>query len=221
LPAEAAGINNNAAPTAILFGPFRLLPAQRLLLEGNTPVRLGSRALEILVVLVEQHGELVSKKVLMTRVWPDTTVVEANLSVHIAALRRALRDGYGGNRYLVNMPGRGYRFVAPITLVQEPEPSTPVESATNPSHQLAGLPAPLIGHDDQIKELAEQLPQRRLLAITGSGGIGKAAVALAPAEKKVDAHGHGVWLIDLGTLTDPGDVARAVAAALGIEFSSE
>src|SRR6185503_14190988 len=68
---DAVHIENTGAATAILFGPFRLLPAQRLLLEGNEPVRIGSRALEVLIVLVEQHGELVSKKVLMSRVWPD------------------------------------------------------------------------------------------------------------------------------------------------------
>jgi len=220
LSADGVDIESNAAP-AILFGPFRLLPAQRLLLEGDEPVRIGSRALEILIVLVEQHGELVSKKALMARVWPDTTVVEANLSVHIAALRRALRDGRDGNRYLVNMPGRGYRFVAPTRLVDESQPLTPTESATNALHELPKVLTPLIGRDDKIKELTEQLPQRRLLAITGPGGVGKPAVALARAEKQIDAYQHGVWLIDLGPLTDPGEVARAVAAALGVEFSSE
>jgi DNA-binding winged helix-turn-helix (wHTH) protein len=221
LPREAVGADNSAAATSILFGTFRLLPAQRLLLEGNTPVRLGSRALEILIVLVEQHGELVSKKVLMARVWPDTTVVEANLSVHIAALRRALRDGRDGSRYLVNMPGRGYRFVAPIKLVEDSEPSAPIESATKPLRNLPILLTPLIGRDDKIKGLTEQLPQRRLLAITGPGGVGKSAVALARPEKQIDAYEHGVWLIDLGPLTDPSEVARAVAAALGVEFSFE
>src|ERR1017187_9305658 len=91
LVAESARIDN-AATMAVLFGPFRLLPAKRLLLEGNERVNIGSRALEILIALIEHHGELLSKNALMGRVWPDTTVVEANLSVHIAALRRALRD---------------------------------------------------------------------------------------------------------------------------------
>jgi hypothetical protein len=61
------------------FGPFRLIPAQRLLLEGETEVRLGSRAFDILVTMVEQPGELVSKAKLMARVWPNTIVLEANL----------------------------------------------------------------------------------------------------------------------------------------------
>src|SRR5262249_37458890 len=68
------------------FGPFRLFPAQQLLLEGETPVRVGARALEILNVLVERAGELVSKKELMTRVWANIVVEESNLKVQVAAL---------------------------------------------------------------------------------------------------------------------------------------
>ena len=98
----------------ILFGPFRLLPAQFLLLEGDKPVPLGSRALELLIVLLERPGELVSKQELMARVWPNTFVEPANLTVHISALRRTLRDGHDGNRFIINIPGRGYRFVMPI-----------------------------------------------------------------------------------------------------------
>jgi DNA-binding winged helix-turn-helix (wHTH) protein len=109
-PTEPAG----AAPTEISFGPFRVLPTQFLLLEGDKPVRLGSRALEILIVLLERPGELVSKQELMTRVWPDIFVEPANLTVHISALRRMLRDGQDGNRFIINIPGRGYSFVAEI-----------------------------------------------------------------------------------------------------------
>jgi DNA-binding winged helix-turn-helix (wHTH) protein len=98
----------------IVFGSFCLLPTQFLLLEGGEPVRLGSRALEILVALLERPGEWVTKQELMVRVWPNVFVHPANLTVHVSALRRALRDGRDGNRFIINMPGRGYRFVAPI-----------------------------------------------------------------------------------------------------------
>jgi DNA-binding winged helix-turn-helix (wHTH) protein len=101
---------------AVSFGNFCLLPFQRLLLEANKPIRLGSRALDILIVLVERAGELVSKDELMTRVWPNTFVESGNLKVHISALRKALHDGQNGNRYVVNIPGRGYCFIAPVTL---------------------------------------------------------------------------------------------------------
>jgi DNA-binding winged helix-turn-helix (wHTH) protein len=105
-----------AAPTEVSFGPFRLLPTQFLLLEGDRPVRVGSRALEILVVLLERPGQLVSKQELMARVWPDVFVEPANLTVHLSALRRALRDGREGNRFIINIPGRGYSFVASVAV---------------------------------------------------------------------------------------------------------
>jgi DNA-binding winged helix-turn-helix (wHTH) protein len=105
------------------FGPFRLLPTQFLLLEGDRPVHLGSRALEILIVLLERPGELISKQELMARVWPGIFVEPANLTVHMSALRRALRDGRDGNRFIINSPGRGYRFVASIALVGPDDPT--------------------------------------------------------------------------------------------------
>ena len=103
-----------ATPTEYSFGRFRLLPAQFLLLEGDKPVPIGSRALEILMVLLERAGELISKQQLMARVWPNIFVEPANLTVHISALRRALHDGQNGNRFIINIPGRGYCFVAPV-----------------------------------------------------------------------------------------------------------
>jgi len=110
-----------AALTEISFGPFRLLPTQFLLLEGDRPVPLGSRALEILTCLLERPGELVSKQELMARVWPNVFVEPANLAVHISALRRTLRDGRDGNRFIINIPGRGYCFVCSVNVSgQEP-----------------------------------------------------------------------------------------------------
>ena len=83
-------------------------------MSGDEPVHLGGRALDILIALVERAGDLVSKDELMARVWPNTFVVQANLTVHVSALRRALRDGIGGSRYFVNVANRGYYFVAPV-----------------------------------------------------------------------------------------------------------
>jgi DNA-binding winged helix-turn-helix (wHTH) protein len=103
-----------AAPTEVSFRPFRLLPTQFLLLEGDKPLPIGSRALEILTVLLERPGELISKQELMARVWPNVFVEPANLTVHMSALRRTLRDGRDGNRFIINVPGRGYSFVASV-----------------------------------------------------------------------------------------------------------
>src|ERR1700743_3683342 len=118
---------NAAAERTFLFGPFRLIPEQQLLLEGDVPVRLGSRALEILIVLVEHAGDLVSKAELMARVWPDMFVDESSLRVHVAGLRRALGDGQPGRPYLAHAPGRGYRFVAPVESIAPEEPAGALE----------------------------------------------------------------------------------------------
>jgi DNA-binding winged helix-turn-helix (wHTH) protein len=107
---EATGV----ASAEISFGSFRLFPTHFLLLEGDRRVGLGSRALQILIVLVERPGVLISKQELMARIWPNIFVGEANLSVHISALRRTLRDGQGENRFIINIPGRGYSFVASV-----------------------------------------------------------------------------------------------------------
>jgi len=115
-----------------LFGPFRLSARQRLLLEHGKPVRLGSRAIEMLVVLIERTGELVAKDELIARVWPRTVVVAANLTSQMTVLRRALHDGRDGNRYIVNESGRGYRFVAPVTTVDQPEFASPVHNTPLP-----------------------------------------------------------------------------------------
>jgi len=115
---------NSELARTFSFGPFHLIPVQRLLLEREKPLRLGSRALEILIALVERHNELVTKEELMARVWPNVFVESSNLTVHIAALRRVLGDGHNGNRYLVNIPGRGYRFVAPVSTADKETPSS-------------------------------------------------------------------------------------------------
>ncbi len=138
------------APIEVSFGLFRLLPARFLLLEDGEPVPVGSRALAILVVLLERPGELVSKQVLMARVWPDVFVEPGNLTVHISALRRVLRDGRDGNRFIINIPGRGYRFVddvttrtsGPMKLVSKAyvTPSSPCRSWQPTAAQEARLP---------------------------------------------------------------------------------
>jgi DNA-binding winged helix-turn-helix (wHTH) protein len=110
-------------PTEFSFGPFRLLTTQFLLLKDNQPVPLGGRALEILIALLERRGELVSKQQLMARVWPNVFVEPANLTVHISALRRMLRDGRDVNRFIINIPGRGYSFVGPVAVSHAVRPN--------------------------------------------------------------------------------------------------
>lgn len=205
---------------AIAFGRFRLLAEQRLLLEGDAPLRLGSRALEILIALVERHGELVTKHELMKRVWPNIIVEEGNLKVQVAALRRVLGDGHGGNRYLVNVPGRGYRFVAPVMPLDDGAPAT-APALAPPCHNLPAPVTRLIGRAEQVAELAALLAEHRCLTIVGPGGIGKTSVALAVAEMQIARHEHGVWRVDIASIGEPRLVPRSVASALGLQIRSD
>jgi DNA-binding winged helix-turn-helix (wHTH) protein len=116
---------SSRAHKAISFGPFCLIPAERQLKKGNERLHLGSRALDTLIVLVERAGEVVAQRDLISRVWPDVTVDEANLRIQIALPRKALRDGRDGTRYVATVPGRGYCFVAPVTRSTQPSFSTP------------------------------------------------------------------------------------------------
>lgn len=133
---------------AISFGPYRLLAAQRLLLEGNKPVRLGSRAFDTLAALVGRAGEVVGKEELIARVWPQTFVEESNLKLQVSALRRALGDGRAGNRFIVTVPGRGYNFVAPVSLEKPPRASLPPTIAPAGVHNLPLAMTRMIGRDE-------------------------------------------------------------------------
>jgi DNA-binding winged helix-turn-helix (wHTH) protein len=103
------------SPELICFGPFRLSVTERVLEKEGVPIRLGSRALDILIALVERPGEVVTKKDLFARVWPDLVVDESNLRYHVSALRKALGERQSGTCYVTNVSGRGYCFVAPIS----------------------------------------------------------------------------------------------------------
>jgi DNA-binding winged helix-turn-helix (wHTH) protein len=185
---------------AISFGPFHLLPTQRLLLKGDRPVPLGSRAFDILIALVERPGELVTKRELMRVVWPDTIVVEANLTVHVTALRRALGDDQTDNRYIINIPGRGYRFVAPIIVADQPRSrSTWRKTTIRPLDPLAQLTL-LIDRDEVAATPVQPPPSQRLLSIVGPDRTGRTVVSPGVGEKPVSVEERGAWLLDLAPI---------------------
>ena len=206
---------------AMSFGPYRLLAAQRLLLEGDKPVRLGGRAFDILAALVERAGEVIGKEALIARVWPQTFVEEANLKIQVSALRRALGDGQGGHRYIVTVPGRGYNFVAPIRLEQPSPPARPAEVVPAKGNNLPLAVTRAIGRDEVVATVVARLSRQRLVTVVGPGGIGKTTVGLAVAERLIADYEHGLWLADLAPLRDPGLVPSAVATALGLEIRTE
>jgi predicted ATPase/DNA-binding winged helix-turn-helix (wHTH) protein len=204
----------------ICFGPFHLHPAQQLLLNGDEPVHLGSRALAILLALVERSGQVVGKDELLAAAWPNMVVEEVNLRVHVAALRRAIGDGQGGNRYLATIPGRGYQFVSPITVLDDDGPAPPAP----PTPQPRTVPLPLgriVGRSEFISAIQAQLAQRRLVTVVGPGGIGKTTVAVAVADELLRSYPDGVHFVDLAAVPHAGLVGSAVASVLGVSSFSD
>jgi predicted ATPase/DNA-binding winged helix-turn-helix (wHTH) protein len=205
----------------ISFGTFRLIAAQRLLLESEKPVQLGSRAIEILIALVERAGESISKEELIACVWPDTTVDESNLKVHVAALRKALGDGRNGNRYVINIPGRGYRFVAAISRLEFDETTRPSDPSIGRTSRLRAPIFQVFGRAKNVALLSHQLLEHRFVTIVGPGGIGKTTVALATVQEIGGSFRDGVEFVDLGPLSDPSLVSSALATQLGIGVYSD
>ena len=125
-------------PETFVFGPFRLLLPERELLSHGHPIQLGSRAFDLLLALVKRRGLIATKDDLMAEVWPGSAVEENSLHVQISALRKALGEQADGSRYLVTVPGRGYRFVAPVEQEGAPRPRTDV--ALTPPMLLPEMP---------------------------------------------------------------------------------
>jgi predicted ATPase/DNA-binding winged helix-turn-helix (wHTH) protein len=200
---------------SFIFGSFRLIPAQRRLSEDGKPLRLGSRAFSILLALIERAGETITKEELIARAWPGTVVEEAALRVHVAALRKALGDGRAGKRYIANLAGRGYAFIAPVMCENAPQAVV----GPNGTAEGGSLPIPLtriLGRDEIIVALSTRLARRRFLTIVGPGGIGKTTVGVAVADRVRESYKNGAWFVGLASLSDPNLVPSAVGAALGV-----
>ncbi|WP_448651928.1 ATP-binding protein [Pseudomonas fluorescens] len=199
---------------AVHFGPYRIHPRQRLVLEAGRPLRLGRRAVDILLILLEHAGKVVSKQELIARVWPTTVVEDGNLRVHMAALRKALGDGQAGQRYIVTVAQRGYSFVAPLSI----EPMTlPADGMPHSQgHNLPLRRTRMLGRQALIDALVQQLPQQRFITLTGAGGIGKTTVALRVAELLIGHYRDGIRLLDLAPLSAPAMILPNLAALLDL-----
>jgi predicted ATPase/DNA-binding winged helix-turn-helix (wHTH) protein len=210
----------------ISFGPFRLVPSERLLTRAGTPVELGARALDILIAVVCRPNELVSKQDLLAQVWPDATVGEGSLRFHMANLRKALGDGEEGARYITTLVGRGYCFVAPIS---RPGNQGPDDRASTPAPGVASsVPANvpsrllrMVGRTDGVRMLSTQLTSTRFVTIVGAGGVGKTTLAVAVAHHLIEAFAGTVLFIDLGALSDPKLAATSLASMLGLSVQSD
>jgi predicted ATPase/DNA-binding winged helix-turn-helix (wHTH) protein len=201
------------------FGPFELSIGERLLRRDGVVLPLGDRALDILTYLADRPGEVIAKQELIDHVWSDVTVEEGSLRVHVAAIRKALGDGQFGNRYIANIKGRGYSFVGTVVAL-----AGSTESGNdNFRHQgrLPVRPVMMIGRETVVSEVSDKLRNDRFVTLLGAGGIGKTTIALAVARAVAEEFAGKVHFVDLESLTDPRQVAGAVATSLGLALKSE
>src|SRR5216683_2580273 len=213
-----------STPRAIEFGRFRVLPHRRALLADGRPLDLGGRAFDVLMVLIEASGAVVSKDALMNRVWPDRIIEENSLQHQISTLRRV----FAADRDLIRtIAGRGYQFTGEIRTVaatpNAPASAGMAQATPTPFRPPTNLPEPvseLIGRDAELDEILNLSASHRLVTLTGAGGIGKTRLGFEAARHLLPRFADGVWGIELAPLSDPELVPVTVATALGLELAS-
>jgi predicted ATPase/DNA-binding winged helix-turn-helix (wHTH) protein len=199
----------------IRVGPFELCPAERRLSMDGRPVDLGSRAFDLLLVLVENAGRLVTKAVLIERVWPRLVVDENNLPAQVASLRRVL--GAGAIR---TVPRFGYRLDLPVSATGPGEASrSPAIAPPVPAGRYSpGNPGPLVGRTADLEAVREALERERLVTLVGAAGVGKSRLAqeiLVLEQGRTDAV---IALVSLEPLETLDHVPTAIALATGISM---
>ncbi len=206
-------------PPRITFGRFCLMPHRRELVLDDQPIRLGGRAFDVLIALIEARGSVVSKDELMARGWPNQIVEENNLEVQISALRTA----FGAERSLIRtVYRRGYQFTGEIRFLAEAEEMR-VNAGPEAAASATNLPqsvSDLIGRDDSLAGILRLAAAQRFVTLTGPGGIGKTRLALAAAHRLLPQIDGEVWLAELAPVADAELVPAAVAAAVGLELAA-
>jgi predicted ATPase/DNA-binding winged helix-turn-helix (wHTH) protein len=206
---------DSAVGERLKFGEFELAPVARALWRHGEEIRLGSRALDILIALASRPGQIVSKDDLTQLVWRGAFVDETALRVGISAVRKAL--GNGGDQYIATVPGRGYCFVLDVeTTVAKPTAASPHFERLKPQRLPAQI-ARVVGRDEVIVALAAEATRHRLLSLVGSGGIGKTTVAVAVADRLRTAF-DAVTFVDLAPIENGTQMSAAAAAALGLNL---
>src|SRR5215475_9899790 len=206
------------------FGDCEIDLARRELRILGSAVPIGGRAFEMVEVLVQSVGQLVTKDELMSRIWPGAVVMENTLQVHAAAVRKAL----GPYRSLLKTEfSRGYRLLGDWTVRHRDEAKS---SAGVPQMRRIGeapvtnnFPAAvtrLVGRSVALQGLRDLVSAYRIVTLTGPGGIGKTTLALEAARHVLREFRDGGWFVELASLSDPGLVPSAVAGALGLSLGS-
>ena len=192
------------------FDRFRLVPGERCLLEGDRSLRLGARAFDTLLVLVEERERLVSKAELLERVWPHLVVEENNLQVQISTLRKLL-----GQEAIATVPALGYRFTLDVVC------SAKAPSLRGlPQHNLPQSLTSFVGHQEDLEKYTTLLGKTRLFTLTGIGGCGKTRLAIKLAERALQPFPDGVRYFDLAPLLDAERLPLVVATGLDIQEES-
>jgi predicted ATPase/DNA-binding winged helix-turn-helix (wHTH) protein len=206
-------------------GQWEVDLARRELRARGVPVPIGGRAFEIIEVLVQSAGELVTKNDIMGRVWPGAIVEDNTLQFHISAIRKALGPDRG---MLKTASGRGYRLLGAWTFRQESTSSVDsidLEPARSPGAPFqTNLPAAasdLVGRTIAVQHLRDLLSAYRVVTLTGPGGIGKTRLALEVARSLFPSFQGEVWLVELASLSDPGLVPSAVTGVLGLKLGGD
>lgn len=207
----------------LLFGGFRLSASERQLSHDGHVIRLGSRAFAILQCLAREAGNIVRNEDLMREVWGPVHVEEVSLRVHISELRKALGQFPDADRYIVNVPGRGYSFTATVTRERtDPSAFLPTLQPAGPRFDPLPLrPLKLVGREQEVQRIRQELMAKRFLSIVGTGGIGKTTVAIAVAQSLQGEFADAILFIDLAPLRDQRMVTGAFATALGLPVRGE
>jgi predicted ATPase/DNA-binding winged helix-turn-helix (wHTH) protein len=210
----------NSDTAEFRFGRFRLDPVRRVLHVDGATARIGARAIDVLLVLIQRRDRIVSKDELLDLVWPGLVVEENNLQVQVSAMRKLL-----GPQTIATIPGRGYQFIAeldedvPAAKDTQRAATSSAAVASDPRSRLPARLPPLIGRDADLAECRARLADHALLTVTGPGGIGKTRLALAVAHSLQGDFADGVRVIELSTVAEPGRLAGAISATLGIELA--
>jgi predicted ATPase/DNA-binding winged helix-turn-helix (wHTH) protein len=204
---------DESAQEIFLFGPFYLDASQRRIERDGSPLQLSGRAFDILLALVRQAGNVVSKTDLIATTWPGADVEDNSLRVHIAALRKALGDGSGGARYLSTVSGQGYCFVAAVS-----RPDQRQSAPANPSyvHNLPAHPRHMVGREQAIQDISDKLRAQRFVTIVGPGGIGKTTVIVSAGHALLAEFAGHVHFVGLGETDNAALVPAIVASSLGL-----
>jgi predicted ATPase/DNA-binding winged helix-turn-helix (wHTH) protein len=221
---------------SIRVGEFQLYPSERVLSVAGKPVELGARAFDLLLVLAENPGRLVTKATLIERVWPRVIVDENNLPAQIAALRKIL-----GAEAIRTVPGFGYRLELAVSsgdvanTVSAPAMSDPVAVPVVASPVTRDRPAtlprlsvprrswpnrlgPLVGRDDEVREIQSALARASFVTVVGMAGVGKTRLAQEILACEAEKPGAAVAWVSLGPLRDTQHVPAAIASALGLSL---